>query len=71
MSEVIISDGYSIHHDKKRNRIIIGLPQTFETARTTALPIVSRKTDFSEAELMFLLGIMKYIATATEQEGER
>ena len=42
--------GYSLIYDKNRNKIIITLPQTAETATTTALPIVNRGVDIPECD---------------------
>ena len=36
---MITDDGYSLVYDEKRNRIVIGLPPTLETATDTATKI--------------------------------
>lgn len=52
---MIVSDGYSLMYDEKHNRIVIGLPQTMETATNTIGQIVDRRTDVTETDLMVLL----------------
>lgn len=52
---MIVCDGYSLMYDEKHNRIVIGLPQTMETATNTIGQIVDRRTDVTETDLMVLL----------------
>lgn len=58
---MIVSDGYSLMYDEKHNRIVIGLPQTMETATNTIGQIVDRRTDVSETDLIVLLNIAQLI----------
>ena len=58
---MIANDGYSLVYDKKRNRIVIGLPPTLETATDTFTPIADRRTDVSETDLIVLLNIAQLI----------
>ena len=58
---MIVSDGYSLMYDEKHNRIIIGLPQTMETATNTIGQIADRRTDVSETDLIILLNIAQLI----------
>lgn len=58
---MIVSDGYSLMYDEKHNRIVIGLPQTMETATNTIGQIVDRRTDVTETDLMVLLNIAQLI----------
>ena len=58
---MIVSDGYSLMYDEKRNFILIGLPQTMETATNTIGQIVDRRTDVTETDLMVLLNIAQLI----------
>lgn len=58
---MITDDGYSLVYDVKRNRIVIGLPPTLETATDTATKISNRRTDVKEADLFVLLNITELI----------
>lgn len=58
---MIANDGYSLVYDAKRNRIVIGLPPTLETATDTATKISNRRTDVKEADLFVLLNITELI----------
>lgn len=61
MSDIIVSDGYSIVYYKNRNQIIISLPQTAETLTSTVAPTAKRKVDISNSEALLLLAITKHI----------
>lgn len=58
---MIASDGYSLMYDERRNSILIGLPQTMETATNTIGQIADRRTDVTETDLMVLLNIVQVI----------
>lgn len=58
---MIVSDGYSLMYDEKHNRIVIGLPQTWKTLTNTFDPVVDRRTDVSETDLVVLLSIAQQI----------
>lgn len=58
---MIISDGYSLVYDKGRNKIVIGLPQTMQTATNTVSMVTNRKVDLTDEEQMMILGIVKYV----------
>jgi len=60
------NDGYSIEYSKRRNRIVIGLPQTLMTATSTVGPIINRKTDLSDHELACILGAVIWIFKETK-----
>lgn len=57
---MIISEGYALTYYSNDNRIVINIPQTGTTARTTMLPIEKRK-DIKESDLAFLLTMTKII----------
>ena len=59
---MLISDGYYIEHKKDDNKIIIGLPQTFETVSNTVSLLTDRKSDFTDGELYAILSVVKAIA---------
>ena len=46
---------YSIIYHKNDNQIVIGLPQTAETANDTVTPLANRKTDLTDSELFIIL----------------
>ena len=58
---MLTSDGYSLTYYKNKNQIIIGLPQTYETATNTYEQVVDRRTDVGELDLLVLLEIAKLI----------
>ena len=58
---MIVSDGYSLMYDEKRNSILIGLPPTMETATNTVTPTADRRADVTETDLMVLLNIAQLI----------
>lgn len=58
---MIVSDGYSLAYYENRNQIVIGLPQTWETIANTFDPVVDRRTDISETDLVVLLNIAQLI----------
>ena len=63
---MIISDGYSIEFFKKRNQIVITVPQTMETLTSTAAMISNRRTYLTESEMTALLGVVKAIMERRE-----
>lgn len=67
---MIVSDRYSLMYDEKRNFILIGLPQTMETATNTIGQIVDRRTDVTETDLMVLLNIAQLIFHKGERKDE-
>lgn len=63
---MIISEGYSIRQEPKKNRIIITLPQTVATINTTAEPIAQRYLTITEEQEMIILGMVKAMYTGGE-----
>ena len=61
VKRMIVSDGYSLMYDENHNRIVIGLPQTWKTLTNTFDPVVDRRTDVSETDLIVLLNIAQQI----------
>ena len=64
---MIVDGWYSIWQEIQKNRIVITLPQTWQTLATTAQPISYRRTALSEEEEAIILGLVKRMY---EQEGE-
>lgn len=64
---MIIDGCYSIWQEIQQNRIVITLPQTWQTLATTTQPISYRRTEISEGEEAIILGIVKRMY---EQEDE-
>ena len=52
---MICLDNYNLIYEKKKNRIIIALPQTALTPADTVSPVVSRKVDVKDEELFGIL----------------
>lgn len=58
---MIISDGYTLEYYKGRNQIVIGLPQTEQTATNTISMVTKRKIDLTDEEQMMILAMVKYV----------
>ena len=54
---MVVSDGYTLY--QRKNQIIIGLPQTWETLGDSAFPIVDRQLYLTTEQEMCLLAIVK------------
>lgn len=64
---MIFLDNYSLIYEKKKNRIIINLPQTIITVVDSTGPVVNRKVDVKNEELTSILLMTKLVF---ESEGE-
>ena len=58
---MIVGDGYSLFYDKNKNRIVIHLPQTMQTARNTVDAVTDRKIDITESEQSLILNVVKAV----------
>ena len=58
---MIISDGYTLEYYKGRNQIVIGLPQTMQTATNTVSMVTNRKVDLTAEDQMIILAVVKYV----------
>ena len=67
---MLCSDGYALTYYKNYNQIVIGLPQTCETATNTYEQVVDRRTDVEETDLAVLLNITKLIFHKGEREND-
>lgn len=61
---MIISDGYTIRQERTKNRIVITLPQTWQTLQNTVTPISYRKTELTESEEALLLNVVRQMFDA-------
>ena len=66
---MIISDGYTIRQERTKNRIVITLPQTWQTLQNTVKPISYRKTELTESEEALLLNVVRQMFD-TNMRGE-
>lgn len=57
---MIVIDGYTLVYDKGRNKIVIGLPQTEQTATNTITPCKKRRIQISDEEEFAVLTLVKY-----------
>ena len=64
---MLTSNGYSLVYYKNRNQIVIGLPQTWRTLTNTTSPVIDRRTDVKESELMCLLQVVQVIFCKVER----
>ena len=63
---MIVSDGYTLSYERKKNRIVILLPQTAETMMDTmSLPV--NRQDRSEEELLILLLITRQLFEVNDE----
>lgn len=65
---MIISEGYSIMQEPKKNRIIINLPQTVATMNTTVEPLSQRYLTITAEQEAVILGIVKAMYEGGEGE---
>lgn len=57
----IESNGYWLEYNKKRNRIVITLPQTTETITDTVGIMADRRVDVKDKEMAVLLQTVRLI----------
>lgn len=58
---MLTSDGYYLSYCKDKNKIVISLPQTYETVTNTYEQVVDRRTDVMEIDLLVILEVVKII----------
>ena len=58
---MIVSDGYCLNYDKDKNRIVILLPQTMQTATNTMNAVTDRKIDINDSEQSLILNVVKAV----------
>lgn len=58
---MLISDDYALTYYPKRNQIVITLPQTNRTLTNTFSPVIDRRTDVKETDLMAVLQVVQVI----------
>lgn len=63
---MIVSEGYSIYQDTRRNQIVIGLPQSWEAVAQTASVITDRKKNLTEQEETLILLLVKTMLTSKQ-----
>ena len=68
--KMLISNDYALTYDPKRNQIVITLPQTNMTLTNTISPVVDRRTDVKESDLMCLLQMAQVILSKGERKEE-
>ena len=56
---MVISEGYSIMQEVKKNRIVINLPQTWQSVTGTTVSMSGRRKTLTEEEEAALLHIVK------------
>ena len=58
---MIVSDGYMVSYESKNNRIIITLPQTYQTITNTIAVVSNRKIDITTEDEITILNVIKAI----------
>ena len=64
---MLTNNGYSLVYYKNRNQIVIGLPQTSQTLTNTTSPVIDRRTDVKESDLMCLLQVAQVLFCKVER----
>ena len=67
--QIIMSDGYLLRYEKRKNKITITLPQTFGSLTNSTEKISRRRTDLSTSELALILYITMLTFERTEDDG--
>ena len=67
---MLISNEYALTYYPKRNQIVITLPQTRETLANTISPVVDRRTDVKEIDLMAVLQVVQVIFSKGREDAE-
>lgn len=67
---MIVSNGYFLNYNARKNEIVIGLPQTMSTLTNTFDEVQDRRVDVVETDLACLLQIVQVIFTKGEQTNE-
>jgi len=65
---IVSQDGYAIEHYRSRNQIVITMPQTVQTLTNTQSIVRNRKVDFTDSDLVALLGLARYICERGDGE---
>ena len=58
---MIVSEGYTVSYEPKNNRIIITLPQTYQTLTNTIAMVSNRKIYITPDDEMIILNVVKAI----------
>ena len=58
---MIASNDYYLNYYPNRNQIVISLPQTWQTLTNTTSPVIDRRIDVKESDLMCLLQVAQVI----------
>ena len=67
---MLISNEYGLIYYPKRNQIVITLPQTWETPTNTFSPVIDRRTDVQEIDLMAVLQVVQVIFSKAERKDD-
>ena len=65
--KMLVSTEYALIYYPNRNQIVITLPQTWKTQTDTFSPVIDRRTDVEEIDLMAVLQVVQVIF----RKGER
>ena len=66
--KMLASNNYYLNYYPNLNQIVIRLPQTWRTLTNTTTPIIDRRTDVKESDLMCLLQVAQVIFCKVEDE---
>lgn len=65
--KMLISNEYALIYYPNRNQIVITLPQTWKTQTDTFSPVIDRRTDVQEIDLMSVLQVVQVIFHKREE----
>ena len=65
---MLISNEYALIYYPNQNQIVITLPQTWKTQTNTFSPVIDRRTDVKETELMPVLQVAQVIFHKEERK---
>lgn len=68
--KMITSNDYYLNYYPNRNQIVISLPQTWRTLTNTTSPVIDRRIDVKESELMCLLEVAQVIFCKVDEVAE-
>lgn len=68
VKKMLISNEYALIYYPNRNQIVINLPQTWKTQTDTFSPVIDRRTDVKEVDLMAVLQVVQVIFHKEERK---
>ena len=67
---MLVSNEYALIYYPKQNQIVITLPQTCKTPTNTFSPVIDRRTDVQEIDLLAVLQVVQVIFSKAERKDD-